>query len=55
MDRASASGSLRQLDFCIRYLARGGEHAMGRDSEASDWTKGDNDEQRSNTKEFIQQ
>ena len=55
MDGASESGSLRRLDFCIQYLARGGGHAMECDGKASDWTKGDDDKQRSNTKEFIQQ
>ena len=55
LDRASASGSLCQLDFCIQYLAMGGGHITGRDNKASGWTKGDDDEQRSNTKEFIQQ
>ena len=55
MDGASASGLLCQLDFCVWYLAMGGGHAMGHDGKASDWTKGDDDEQRSNTKEFIQQ
>ena len=55
MDGASASGLLRQLNFRIRYLAMGGGHAAGCDSKASDWMMGDDDEQRSNTKEFIQQ
>ena len=45
MDWASASRSLRQLCFRIRYLAMGGGHVAGHNSEASDWMKGDNDKQ----------
>ena len=55
MDRASASGSLRRLNFRIWYLAMGGGHAIGHDGKASDWTKWDDVKQMSNTKELIQQ
>ena len=40
LDRASASGLLHRLDFCVWYLAIGGGHVTGCDSEASDWMKG---------------
>ena len=40
MDGASASGSLCQLCFCIRYLAMGGGHISGSNGEASDWIGG---------------
>ena len=35
-DGASVSGSLRRLVFRIRYLAIGGGHVVGHDSEAVD-------------------
>ena len=40
-DGASASGSLRQLNFCVRYLVRGGGRVAGRDDEAVDSNRGD--------------
>ena len=40
-DGASASGSLRRLDFRIRYLARGRGHVVGRDNEAVNSNGGD--------------
>ena len=52
LDGASASGSLCQLNFRVRYLVIGGGHVTGHDDEARDQTKGVDDEQRSNTKEF---
>ena len=52
MDGASASGSLRQLCFHIWYLAMSGGHVMGRDGEASDWMRGDDNEWRSSMKKF---
>ena len=55
MDGVSASGLLHRLDFHVWYLAMGGGHAAGCDGKASDWMKGDDDEQRLNMKEFIQQ
>ena len=55
LDGASVSGSLCQLDFRVLYLAMGAGHAVGHDGEASDWMKGDDNEQRLNTKGFIQQ
>ena len=55
LDRASASGSPRRLNFRVRYLAVGGGHVAGRDGEASDRMKGVDDEQRSYTEEFRQQ
>ena len=33
-DEASASGSLRRLDFHVRYLARGGGRIVGHDNKA---------------------
>ena len=53
MDGASASGSLHRLCFHVQYLAMGGGHIAGHDGKASDWTKGDDDERRSGTKEFY--
>ena len=41
LDRASASGSLHQLDFCVRYLAIGGGHVAGCNNEAVDSDEGD--------------
>ena len=55
LDGASPSGSLHRLNFCVRYLVMGGGHITGCDDEASDWKKGDEEEWRSNMKEFIQQ
>ena len=52
MDGASASGLLCRLCFCVRYLAMGGGHIMGRDGEASDWMRGDDDEWGSSMKGF---
>ena len=53
MDGASASRSLCWLCFCVQYLAICGGHIMGHDGKASDWIGGgDDDEQRSSTKEF---
>ena len=40
-DGASASGSLRRLDFRVRYLVRGRGHVAGRDNEAVDSNGGD--------------
>ena len=53
LDEASASESLCRLDFRVWYLAMGGGHTMGHDSEASDQTKGDDDDQRSIVREFY--
>ena len=44
LDGASASGSLRQLDFCIRYLAIGRGCVAGHDSKAVDLDEGDGNE-----------
>ena len=52
LDGASASGSLCGLDFCVRYLVTGRGHTAGRDGEVGIWTKGVDDEQRSNVEEF---
>ena len=52
MDGASASGSLCQLNFRVRYLVIGRGHAVGHDGEASKQMKGVDDEQRSSTEEF---
>ena len=41
LDRASASGSLRRLDFRVRYLVIGGGRVVGRDGEAVDSDEGD--------------
>ena len=46
-DQASVSGSLRRLDFHVRYLARGRGHVVGRDDEAVDSNGGDVHEQES--------
>ena len=53
MDWASASESLHQLCFCVRYLTMGGGHVMRRDGEASDWMKGMAVMQRASTTEFY--
>ena len=55
LDGASASRSLHQLDFCVRYLVIGGGHVAGCDSKASDRMKGVDDEQGSYTEESRQQ
>ena len=44
LDRVSASRSLCQLDFHIRYLAIGGGRVVGCDSKASDLDEGDQHE-----------
>ena len=46
-DGASASGSLRRLDFRIRYLAMGRGRIAGRDDEAVDSNGGVAHEQES--------
>ena len=46
-DRASASGSLRRLDFRVRYLAIGRGRVAGRDGEAVDSDGGDAHERES--------
>ena len=46
-DGASASGSLCQLDFCVRYLVMGRGRVAGRDDEAVDSNGGDAHEQES--------
>ena len=40
-DMASASGSLCQLDFHVRYLAIGRGHVVGHDGEVVDLNGGD--------------
>ena len=40
-DGASASGSLRRLDFHVQYLAIGRGRVVGRDGEAVDSNGGD--------------
>ena len=40
-DGASASGSLRRLDFCVRYLVIGRGHVVGHDGEVVDSNGGD--------------
>ena len=40
-DGASVSGSLRRLDFRVRYLARGGGRVAGGDNKAVDSNGGD--------------
>ena len=44
-DRASASGSLRRLDFRVRYLAMGRGRVVGHDDKAVDSNGGDAHEQ----------
>ena len=44
LDGASASRLLRQLNFCVQYLAIGGGHIAGCDSEAVDSDEGDRHE-----------
>ena len=46
-DRASASGSLHRLDFCIRYLAMGRGRVAGCDDKAVDSNGGDAHKQES--------
>ena len=46
-DGASAGGSLRQLNFCVRYLAMGRGRVVGRDNEMVDSNGGDAHEQES--------
>ena len=46
-DRASASRSLRRLDFCVRYLVRGRGRVVGCDDKAVDSNGGDVHEQES--------
>ena len=52
MDGASASGLLCQLNFHIQYLVIGAGCVMGHNDKAWDQTKGVNNEQRLNMKEF---
>ena len=44
LDGASASGSLRRLDFHVQYLAMGRGHVTGCNGEAVDSDSGDADE-----------
>ena len=46
-DGASASGSLRRLDFHVQYLARGRGRIAGHDDEVVDLNGGDVHEQES--------
>ena len=46
-DRASASGSLRRLNFRIQYLVMGGGRIAGHNDEVVDLNRGDAHEQES--------